>query len=73
MFPGMWGISSPRWNPRAWVREIKHGASVIAIGADVYTPTEYLYGEDEKVLTHVELGELIAKGDEKVINALKAW
>jgi heterodisulfide reductase subunit A len=50
-------------------REIKHGASVIAIGADVYTPTEYLYGEDEKVLTHVEVGEAIAKGDENVINA----
>ncbi len=50
-------------------REIKHGASVIAIGADVYTPTEYLYGEDDKVLTHVEVGEAIAKGDENVINA----
>ena len=43
------------------VKEIKHGASVIAIGADVYTPTEYLYGEDEKVFTHLELGEEIAK------------
>lgn len=51
------------------VKEIKHGASVIAIGADVYTPTEYLYGEDEKVLTHVELGEEIAKETESVINA----
>ena len=26
------------------VTEIKHGAAVIAIGADVYKPTEYLYG-----------------------------
>jgi len=51
------------------VKEIKHGASVIAIGADVYTPTEYLYGEDEKVLTHIELGEQIAKGEESVVNA----
>jgi heterodisulfide reductase subunit A len=51
------------------VKEIKHGASVIAIGADVYTPTEYLYGEDEKVFTHLELGEQIAKGEEKVVNA----
>ena len=50
------------------VKEIKHGASVIAIGADVYEPTEYLYGEDEKVFTHLELGEQIAKGEEKVIN-----
>ena len=51
------------------VKEIKHGASVIAIGADVYKPTEYLYGENDKVFTHLELGEQIAKGEEKVINA----
>jgi len=51
------------------VKEIKHGASVIAIGADVYTPTEYLYGEDEKVFTHLELGEQIARGEERVVNA----
>ena len=51
------------------IKEIKHGASVIAIGADVYTPTEYLYGEDEKVLTHLELGEQIARGEESVVNA----
>ena len=49
--------------------EIKHGAAVIAIGVDVYKPTEYLYGEDARVLTHLELEERIAKGDEKVVNA----
>jgi len=49
--------------------EIKHGASVIAVGADVYKPTEYLYGEDDRVMTHLELEEQIAKGDEKVIHA----
>ena len=51
------------------VREIQHGASIIAIGADVYEPTEYLYGEDDKVVTHIELGELIAGEDEKVTGA----
>jgi heterodisulfide reductase subunit A len=51
------------------VTEIKHGAAVIAIGADVYTPTEYLYGEDDRVMTHLELDERINKGEEKVINA----
>jgi heterodisulfide reductase subunit A len=51
------------------VTEIKHGATVIAIGADVYKPTEYLYGEDDRVMTHLELEERITKGDEKVINA----
>jgi len=51
------------------VTEIKHGAAVIAVGTDVYEPTEYLYGEDDRVMTHLELEEQITKGDEKVINA----
>src|SRR5208337_1502418 len=51
------------------VTAIKHGAAVIAIGADVYTPTEYLYGQDDRVMTHLELEAKIAEGDEKVINA----
>jgi len=51
------------------VTEIKHGAAVIATGADEYKPTEYLYGEDDRVMTHLELEEQIAKGGEKVTNA----
>jgi len=51
------------------VTEIKHGATVIAVGADVYEPTEYLYGEDDRVMTHLELEEQINKGNEKVIHA----
>jgi len=49
--------------------EIKHGAVVLAIGAEVYKPAEYLYGEDDRVMTHLELEERINKGDEKVLNA----
>ncbi len=51
------------------VAEIKHGAAVLAIGADLYTPSEYLYGQDDRVLTHLELEERISKGDEKILNA----
>jgi len=51
------------------IKTIKHGASVLAIGADVYTPTEYLYRENENVYTHIDLGGEIAKGNETVINA----
>ena len=51
------------------VAEIKHGAAVLAIGADLYTPTEYLYGQDDRVTTHLELEEKIFKGDEKIVNA----
>jgi heterodisulfide reductase subunit A len=49
--------------------EIKHGATVIAIGADEYKPTEYLYGEHERVVTQLELEEKIAAGDEDLLNA----
>ncbi len=49
--------------------EIKHGATVVAVGADVYEPTEYLYGKDDRVMTHLELEEQINKGNEKVVNA----
>jgi heterodisulfide reductase subunit A2 len=51
------------------ITEIKHGATVIAIGADVYQPTEYLYGQDERVITHLDLEEKIVQNDEKVVNA----
>ena len=51
------------------VKEIKHGATVIAIGADEYKPAEYLYGKDDRVMTQLELEEKITEGNEKVINA----
>jgi len=57
-------VKSPRG-----ITEIEHGATVIATGADLSTPTEYLYGEDDRVMTHLELEEQIAKGNEKVIGA----
>jgi len=49
--------------------EIKHGAAVIATGAEVYKPTEYLYGQDDRVMTHLELEEQIAKRGERALNA----
>jgi len=51
------------------VREVKHGVAVIATGAQEYKPTEYLYGQSDKVLTQLELeGEIVAQSD-KVRNA----
>jgi heterodisulfide reductase subunit A len=49
--------------------EIKHGAAVIAVGADAYKPTDYLYGEDDRVLTNLELEDRIIKGEEQLINS----
>jgi heterodisulfide reductase subunit A len=47
--------------------EIKHGATVIATGADAYVPTEYLYGQDDRVWTQQQLEAKIAQGDASLI------
>jgi len=51
------------------VKEIKHGITIIATGAEEYKPTEYLYGKDDRVFTLLELEEQIAKGEAKVTNS----
>jgi heterodisulfide reductase subunit A len=51
------------------VKKIPHGAAILAAGAEEYKPTEYLYGEDDRVLTQLELEERIARGDERVSSA----
>jgi heterodisulfide reductase subunit A len=51
------------------VIEIKHGATILATGAEEYKPTEYLYGEDVRVMTNLELEEQIAHGEEKLLNS----
>jgi heterodisulfide reductase subunit A len=51
------------------IKEIHHGAAILATGADEYEPTEYLYGEDERVMTQLELEEQITKGDEKFVTS----
>ena len=45
------------------VHVINHGVVIVAIGAEEYKPTEYLYGQDEKVMTQLELEEKLANGD----------
>jgi len=51
------------------VKEIHHGVTIIATGAEEYKPTEYLYREDDRVLTLLELEEQIAKREERLINS----
>ena len=51
------------------VREIHHGITIIATGAEEYKPTEYLYGQNDRVLTQLELEERIAKREERVIGS----
>ena len=51
------------------VKQILHGAVILTTGADEYKPTEYLYGEDDRVVTQLELEEQIVKGADRVINS----
>jgi heterodisulfide reductase subunit A len=51
------------------VTKILHGAAILAAGAEEYKPSEYLYGEDDRVLTQLELEEQIARGEKRVINS----
>ncbi|MBC7130538.1 CoB--CoM heterodisulfide reductase iron-sulfur subunit A family protein [Candidatus Bathyarchaeota archaeon] len=44
---------------------IEHGVVIVATGAIEYKPSEYLYGQDPRVMTQSELEEKIAKGDFK--------
>lgn len=39
--------------------EINHGVVIVATGADEYKPSEYLYGQDQRVITQRELEALI--------------
>jgi len=40
-------------------QEVEYGAAVIATGGEEYKPTEYLYGENPKVLTQLEFEDLL--------------
>ena len=51
---------------------LRHGVVVVAVGAKEHKPTEYLYGNDERVLTHLEFDEALKRGDRKITDAKTA-
>jgi heterodisulfide reductase subunit A-like polyferredoxin len=52
-----------RVGPDGKAETVKHGAIVVTTGANEYKPKEYLYGEDPRVLTQVELSDrLVSQG-----------
>jgi heterodisulfide reductase subunit A len=50
-------------------KTVLHGAVILATGAAEHTPTEYLYGEDDRVWTQLELEGRIARGDDRIDGA----
>jgi heterodisulfide reductase subunit A len=47
---------------------LEHGITVLATGASEYKPTEYLYGKDQRVVTHLELDRLFMADDPALKN-----
>ena len=47
--------------PGMYERKIDHGVVILATGANEYTPIEYLYGQDSRVMTQVELAQKLEK------------
>ncbi|UCF55837.1 MAG: FAD-dependent oxidoreductase, partial [Deltaproteobacteria bacterium] len=43
--------------PGMYERKIDHGVVILATGANEYSPKEFLYGEDHRVMTQIELGK----------------
>jgi heterodisulfide reductase subunit A len=50
--------------------EVEHGVVVVATGAETYTPTEYLYGQDDRVMTQVEFEQMLAARDVEAENVV---
>ena len=47
--------------PGMYERKIEHGVVILATGAKEYQPKEYLYGEDDRVMTQVEFTQHLDK------------
>jgi heterodisulfide reductase subunit A-like polyferredoxin len=43
--------------PAMYERKIDHGVVILATGANEYSPSEFQYGEDESVMTQIQLGK----------------
>ncbi len=50
-----------RVNGQEQPQEIQHGVIIVATGAGEYTPKEFLYGEDDRVLTQTQLSDRLAE------------
>jgi heterodisulfide reductase subunit A len=48
------------------IKEISHGVTIIATGAEEFKPTEYFYGKNPRVLTLLELETEIVTGGDRI-------
>ena len=52
--------------------ELKHGAVIVAVGAREHKPQEHLYGEHDRVMTHLDFDAAMSAGDSRVTEAESA-
>lgn len=50
--------------------EIQHGAVIVAAGGSEYEPSEYLYGQDDRIVTQRQLEERLHAQDASSLSAL---
>lgn len=62
-FEGSTGNFRTEFSSNGDVHAINHGVVIVATGAQEYNPTEYLYGQDERVMTQLELEEKLTNGN----------
>ncbi len=55
--------------PTMYYRKIEHGILILATGAEEWKPTEYLYGQDPRVLTQLDLENRISTQPDEVAGA----
>ncbi|MCK5098732.1 MAG: CoB--CoM heterodisulfide reductase iron-sulfur subunit A family protein, partial [Desulfobacteraceae bacterium] len=51
---------------------IKHGAVIVTVGATEYNSDEYLHGQDERVLTHLDFDMALKANDKKITSTNSA-
>ncbi len=58
-----------RHNSNEKEQVIEHGAAILATGGMEYKPSEYLYGEDPDVLTHLDMDAAFREKDSRIDKA----
>lgn len=51
---------------------LQHGVAILATGGSEYKPSEYLFGQNPGVITHLQLDAMVARGDEALKKANSA-
>lgn len=62
-FEGRVGDFNVRIESNGEERELKVGTIIVATGGKEYKPSGYLYGKDERIVTQLELEEMLASGE----------